>query len=85
MAQANGTSQISISYDKNTDTFFLYLIDGNRKSIAKDMGGGIIVQIDQNTKEPLGFVVHDFEARFSKSSERRASLRLPFPTLATHA
>ena len=82
MAETIRSPQISVSYDKETDTFFLYLSDSKRQSIAKDMGKGIVIQLDVETKQPLGFVVHDFEARFSSADERRASLRLPLPKLA---
>ena len=79
MAEANRTTQMSVSYDKNTDTFYLYLGDEVRGSIARDIGKGILVQLDPKSKQMIGVIVHDFEARFSSTNGERATLPLPIP------
>ena len=55
---------MKVSYDKATDTFYLFLTD-QAETVARDVGKGILVKFDENNK-PVGVVIHDFEQRFKK-------------------
>ena len=77
--------QISVSYDKNTDTFYMYLCDEPRKSIIRDTGNGILIQLDAETKQPIGAVIHNFETRFSKNNQGKPALSIPLARPFAHA
>lgn len=63
-----GFNKLRISYDHNTDTLYLFVGD-QENSIARDAGKGILIKYNQKTNQPVGAIVHDFEARFSKQNK----------------
>ena len=77
--------QISVSYDKNTDTFYMYLCDEPRKSIVRDTGNGVLIQLDAETKQPIGAVIHNFETRFSKNNQGKTAVQIPIARAFAHA
>ena len=86
MDETNARSiQVNVSYDKNTDTFYLYFSDEPKKSIIRDTGNGILLQLDAETKRPIGAIVHDFEARFAKQVNGRQSLSISIPKPLAYA
>jgi hypothetical protein len=65
---------MNVSFDPNTDT--LYIRMGKpKKSIARDIGHGVLIQYDSFTREPIGAIIHDFSHRFS---EKKQSVQIPF-------
>ena len=69
MAQTHERSHhISIGYDHNADALYFNVCKA-KKTIARDVGNGVLVLFNAETKEPIGLVIHDFEERFSQKDE----------------
>ena len=62
------SAKVSVNYDPHTDT--LYFASGDlRNSLAKDIGDGVLIQYHAHTKKIVGFIIHDFEGRFSRKEK----------------
>jgi uncharacterized protein YuzE len=67
--------KMSFSYDRKADV--LYLSVGKpKKSISREIEDGILLRLDQKTKEITGLTIIDFEARFQKAKPRTIDVNL---------
>lgn len=57
---------LSVGYDSHTDTCYVFVDEVPRESVVRDQGKGVLVQYDRKTNQPIGIIIHDFEARFSR-------------------
>ena len=64
---------MNISFDHNTDTLYIR-VGKSKRSIARDVGNGVLIQYDSITKKAIGAVIHDFSHRFS---EKEQSVQIP--------
>ena len=65
---------MKLSYDKVTDTLYLFLGD-QLNTVARDIGNGILVKVNEN-KKVVGVIVHNFEQHFP-SQEASDTLDIP--------
>ena len=54
---------MKISYDKFTDTLYLFTAE-QLNTVARDAGNGVLLKYNKETNRPVGAVIHDFEKRF---------------------
>ena len=64
---------MKLSYDKATDTLYLFAGDQNG-TVARDVGNGMLVKYDKSNR-PVGVIVHNFEQRFK--TEEQGTLEIP--------
>ena len=68
---------MNISFDHNTDTLYIRM-GKSRRSIARDVGNGVLIQYNSISKKPIGAVIHDFSHRFS---EKEKPIQIPLSNL----
>ena len=66
--EIGGSPVMKISYDKSTDTLYLFLGE-QANSVARDVRNGMLVKYNKDTNKPVGAVIHDFESRFKKQDQ----------------
>ena len=53
---------MKISYDKITDTLYIFTSD-QENTVARDVGNGVLIKYSKKSNKPVGAIVHDFEKR----------------------
>ena len=70
-----GPFVMKLSYDKATDTLYVF-IGNQEETVARDAGNGVLIKYDKRSNKPVGAIIHDFERRFNVTSD---AVEIPVP------